>query len=179
MFKHSAKSFVVVAILAASGCASFPQHDPALDNARLSRRNLRRMRAFGRPFSHRPLAPFVRPRTGVLTSRTERFPAMAIAITKTFAATTPRGSLEKCGREQAARNRNLAWGQHHSRHLGHGVVSRVMTLRCRIGLRCIVQPCQGALHAASTHCTLRCRSHAFERRDGATGQWRSRRRRSR
>ena len=36
MFKHSAKSFVVVAILAASGCASFPQHDPALDNARLS-----------------------------------------------------------------------------------------------------------------------------------------------
>ena len=36
MFKRSAKSLLVVAILAAAGCASFPEHDPALDNARLS-----------------------------------------------------------------------------------------------------------------------------------------------
>lgn len=36
MFQKSAKSLLVVAVLAASGCASFPQRDPALDNARLS-----------------------------------------------------------------------------------------------------------------------------------------------
>ena len=36
MLKKSAKSLLVVAILAASGCASFPERDPALDNARLS-----------------------------------------------------------------------------------------------------------------------------------------------
>ena len=36
MLEKSAKSVLVVAILAASGCASFPERDPALDNARLS-----------------------------------------------------------------------------------------------------------------------------------------------
>lgn len=36
MLERSAKSLLVVAILAASGCASFPERDPALDNARLS-----------------------------------------------------------------------------------------------------------------------------------------------
>ena len=36
MFEKTAKSLLVVAALAASGCASFPQRDPALDNARLS-----------------------------------------------------------------------------------------------------------------------------------------------
>lgn len=36
MFEKSAKSVLVVAILAAAGCASFPERDPALDNARLS-----------------------------------------------------------------------------------------------------------------------------------------------
>lgn len=36
MFEKFAKSILVVAILAASGCASFPERDPALDNARLS-----------------------------------------------------------------------------------------------------------------------------------------------
>jgi len=36
MFEKSAKSVLVVAILAASGCASFPERDPALDSARLS-----------------------------------------------------------------------------------------------------------------------------------------------
>jgi uncharacterized protein YcfJ len=36
MFAKSAKSVLVVAILAASGCASFPERDPALDSARLS-----------------------------------------------------------------------------------------------------------------------------------------------
>ena len=36
MFEKSAKSILLVAILAASGCASFPERDPALDNARLS-----------------------------------------------------------------------------------------------------------------------------------------------
>ena len=36
MFDKSAKSILVVAILAVSGCASFPERDPALDSARLS-----------------------------------------------------------------------------------------------------------------------------------------------
>ena len=36
MFEQSAKSLIVVAVLAASGCASFPDRDPALDDARLS-----------------------------------------------------------------------------------------------------------------------------------------------
>lgn len=36
MFKIPAKSVLAVAILAASGCASFPERDPALDSARLS-----------------------------------------------------------------------------------------------------------------------------------------------
>jgi uncharacterized protein YcfJ len=36
VFQKSAKSLLVVAILAASGCASFPERDPALDDARLS-----------------------------------------------------------------------------------------------------------------------------------------------
>jgi uncharacterized protein YcfJ len=36
VFEKSAKSILVVAILAASGCASFPERDPALDDARLS-----------------------------------------------------------------------------------------------------------------------------------------------
>jgi uncharacterized protein YcfJ len=36
VFEKSAKSVLVVAILAAAGCASFPERDPALDNARLS-----------------------------------------------------------------------------------------------------------------------------------------------
>ena len=36
MFQKSAKSILLIAILAASGCASFPERDPALDSARLS-----------------------------------------------------------------------------------------------------------------------------------------------
>ena len=36
MFEKCAKSFLAVAIIAVSGCASFPERDPALDNARLS-----------------------------------------------------------------------------------------------------------------------------------------------
>ena len=36
VFEKSAKCALVVAILAASGCASLPERDPALDNARLS-----------------------------------------------------------------------------------------------------------------------------------------------
>ena len=36
MFEKSARSFLVAAILAAAGCASVPERDPALDNARLS-----------------------------------------------------------------------------------------------------------------------------------------------
>ena len=36
MLNQYAKSFLIVAILAVSGCASFPERDPALDNARLS-----------------------------------------------------------------------------------------------------------------------------------------------
>ena len=36
MFEKSATSILVAAILAASGCASLPERDPALDNARLS-----------------------------------------------------------------------------------------------------------------------------------------------
>lgn len=36
MLEKSAKSALIVAILAASGCASLPERDPALDNARLS-----------------------------------------------------------------------------------------------------------------------------------------------
>jgi len=36
MFDKSAKCILVVAILAVSGCASFPERDPALDSARLS-----------------------------------------------------------------------------------------------------------------------------------------------
>lgn len=36
MFGKSAKSVLVIAILAISGCATFPERDPALDNARLS-----------------------------------------------------------------------------------------------------------------------------------------------
>jgi uncharacterized protein YcfJ len=36
VFEKSARSVLVVAILAAAGCASVPERDPALDNARLS-----------------------------------------------------------------------------------------------------------------------------------------------
>lgn len=36
MFGNSAKSVLVIAVLVTSGCASFPQRDPALDDARLS-----------------------------------------------------------------------------------------------------------------------------------------------
>jgi len=36
LFEKSATSILVAAILAASGCASLPERDPALDNARLS-----------------------------------------------------------------------------------------------------------------------------------------------
>jgi len=36
VFKHSATPVLVLAILAASGCASIPERDPALDGARLS-----------------------------------------------------------------------------------------------------------------------------------------------
>lgn len=36
MFRKSATFAVALAILAASGCASFPEHDPALDDARIS-----------------------------------------------------------------------------------------------------------------------------------------------
>jgi uncharacterized protein YcfJ len=42
VFAKSAKFTVALAILAASGCATFPEHDPALDDARLSVDSARR-----------------------------------------------------------------------------------------------------------------------------------------